>query len=121
MLADGGHICLDVCSLNLFKQKRECATYERNMLNGFWSSGDYYGFLNSFKYEDEKLLLDKYTIFEKNGSIQEIYNWLQCFSKESISDELAASGLKVTEFYSDVSGTSYQEDSLNIAVVAQKL
>ena len=120
MLAAGGHVLLDVCSLNLFKKKKECAIYERNMLNGFWSNEDYYGFLNSFKYKDEKLLLDKYTIFEENGSIQEIYNWLQCFSIKSISGELAASDLRVIEYYSDVSGTPYQDDSLNIAVVIQK-
>ena len=120
MLADNGHVLLDVCSLSLFNKKKESATYERNMLNGFWSNVSYFGFLNSFKYEDEKLLLDKYTIFEENGSIKEIYNWLQCFSKNSISSELAASDLKVIQYYSDVSGTPYQDDSLNMAVVIQK-
>ena len=39
--------------------------YEMNLLNGFWSSEPYYGFLNTFKYEEEKVTLDKYTIVER--------------------------------------------------------
>ena len=55
---------LDVYSLNSFNQKEESATYELNQLNGFWSPVDYYCFVNTFKYEKEKVTLDKYTIIE---------------------------------------------------------
>ena len=55
---------LDVCSLYAFEQRKETAIYENNLLSGFWSPKNYYGFLNTFKYEREKVILDKYTIIE---------------------------------------------------------
>ena len=38
-----------------------------------------YAFVNTIKYEDEKVLLDKYTIFEQNKEVRIVYNWLQHF------------------------------------------
>jgi 2-polyprenyl-3-methyl-5-hydroxy-6-metoxy-1,4-benzoquinol methylase len=57
MLKPEGHVLLDVYSLKSFDLKEEAATYELNQLNGFWSPDDYYGFVNSFKYEKEKVSL----------------------------------------------------------------
>ena len=119
LLDDGGFVVLDLCSLSTFSQKTETVSYGHRLLDGFWSSEDYYGFLNTFKYEDEKVILDKYTIIEKTGT-REIYNWVQCFSRESIRKEFEDSGLKIIEFYSDVAGTPYRDDSMEIAVVAKK-
>ncbi|HEX2967134.1 MAG TPA: methyltransferase domain-containing protein, partial [Syntrophorhabdaceae bacterium] len=62
ILKTGGSVILDVYSLSAFEQKREGAEYEVNQLNGFWSPNKYYGFLNTFKYDEEKVTLDKYTV-----------------------------------------------------------
>ena len=51
ILKSGGSVLLDVYSLSAFEQKQEIATYEVNQLNGFWSPNKYYGFLNTFKYD----------------------------------------------------------------------
>jgi len=120
VLKPEGALLLDVYSLNSFKQKEESATYELNQLNGFWSPDDYYGFVNSFKYENEKVTLDKYTIIEKSRT-RVVYNWLQYFSKESLTKEFEKNGFKVAEIYSDVAGTEYTPDSLEIAIIAKKL
>ena len=64
ILKPSGSVLLDVYSLSAFEQKEEVATYEVNQLNGFWSPNKYYGFLNTFKYDEEKVALDKYTIIE---------------------------------------------------------
>ena len=66
LLKPGGYVLLDVYSLNSFNQKEESATYELNQLNGFWSPDDYYCFVNTFKYDKEKIILDKYTIIEES-------------------------------------------------------
>ena len=63
-LKPSGSVLLDVYSLSAFEQKEEVATYEVNLLNGFWSANKYYGFLNTFKYDEEKVSVDKYTIIE---------------------------------------------------------
>jgi SAM-dependent methyltransferase len=54
VLKPGGSVFLDVYSLAAFEQRKEVAIYELNQLNGFWSPDKYYGFLNTFKYDDDK-------------------------------------------------------------------
>ncbi len=120
LLKPGGHVLLDVYSLAGFKQRKEVAKYELNQLNGFWSPNRYYGFLNTFKYKEEKVVLDKYTIVE-SGHIRTVYNWLQYFSPDGIGAEFSDSGFKITNLYSDVRGMSFDPESSEFAVVAERL
>lgn len=119
-LKPGGFVLLDVYSLNMFGQKEESATYELNQLNGFWSPEDYYCFVNTFKYLEEKVTLDKYTIVEASRT-RVVYNWLQYFSPETLEKEFAESGFTVEKFYSDVAGTPFSPESTEFAVVATLL
>ena len=119
-LKPGGSVLLDVYSLNSFNQKEESASYELNQLNGFWSPEDYYCFVNTFKYEKEKVTLDKYTIVEESRT-RTVYNWLQHFSTESLSNEFEENGFKVEELYSDVAGSPLHSESPEIAIAARKL
>jgi 2-polyprenyl-3-methyl-5-hydroxy-6-metoxy-1,4-benzoquinol methylase len=118
-LKPGGSILLDVYSLSFFNKKEETATYELNQLNKFWSPEDYYCFVNTFKYENEKVILDKYTIIEKFRK-RVVYNWLQCYSKDSLKNEFEENGFKVKEIYSDVAGETFASESEEIAIVAKK-
>jgi SAM-dependent methyltransferase len=120
LLTPDGSVLLDVYSLNIFNQKEESATYELNQLNGFWSSEDYYCFVNTFKYEKEKVILDKYTIVEESRK-RIVYNWLQYFSKDSLRKEFEENGFKVEKLYSDVAGKTYNPESPEIAIVAKKV
>jgi 2-polyprenyl-3-methyl-5-hydroxy-6-metoxy-1,4-benzoquinol methylase len=119
LLKPDGSVLLDVYSLNSFNQREESATYELNQLNGFWSPEDYYCFVNIFKYEEEKVILDKYTIIEESRK-RVVYNWLQCYSKDSLRNEFEENGFKVEELYSDVAGKSFTSGSTEIAIVAKK-
>lgn len=119
LLKPEGAVLLDVHSLNVFDNRQEVATYEYNQLDHFWSSDDYYGFLNTFKYQEEKVTLDKYTIIEKTRT-RVVYNWLQYFSRDSLREELEGSGFKIEELYSDVAGSAFSPESPDIAVVARK-
>ncbi len=120
LLKPDGSLLLDVYSLNAFQKRAETALYEHNLLNGFWSDKDYYGFLNVFKYETEKVVLDKYTIVEASRC-ESIYNWLQYFSPESITQEFQANGFDIVECYSDVAGTPFNNSADEFAIVARKL
>ena len=120
MLNPDGSILFDVYSLNAFVKRQETAIYETNLLNGFWSDKKYYGFLNTFKYEKEKVVLDKYTIIEESR-IREVYNWLQYFSPKELERELNESGFAIEDFYSDVAGSPYDLQSDELAVVAKAL
>jgi SAM-dependent methyltransferase len=119
LLAPNGSVLLDVYSLNAFEQKKELSTYEPNLLACFWSSNDYYGFLNTFKYDTDKVTLDKYTIIEPDR-IRTIYNWLQYFSPKDIEREFAKCGFIVESLYSDVAGAIYDQHSSEFAIVAKK-
>jgi SAM-dependent methyltransferase len=120
LLNAGGSVLLDVYSLNAFDQREEVSTYEHMQLDGFWSKEDYYGFLNTFKYEEEKVILDKYTIIEETHT-RTVYNWLQYFSPETLREEYNENGFKIEEFYSDVAGKTFNSKSTEFAVVARKL
>jgi SAM-dependent methyltransferase len=120
LLNAGGSVLLDVYSLNAFDQREEGSTYEHMQLDGFWSKEDYYGFLNTFKYEEEKVILDKYTIIEE-AHTRTVYNWLQYFSPETLREEYNENGFKIEEFYSDVAGKTFNSKSTEFAVVARKL
>ncbi|MFC2173205.1 SAM-dependent methyltransferase [Acidobacteriota bacterium] len=120
LLESGGSFLLDVYSLATFMQREEKAIYEANLLDGFWASSKYYGFLNTFKYCDEKLILDKYTIVEASRT-RTIYNWLQCFTPETLEAELAKCGLTADKYYSDVAGSPYNPEGTEFAVVAKKM
>jgi 2-polyprenyl-3-methyl-5-hydroxy-6-metoxy-1,4-benzoquinol methylase len=119
LLEPGGFVLLDVYSMTAFDEREETALYGVNFLNGFWSTSKYYGFLNTFKYESEKVILDKHTIIEPKGS-RTIYNWLQYFTPEALEKEARECGLAVEEYYSDVAGTPFMPDCMEFAVVLKK-
>jgi 2-polyprenyl-3-methyl-5-hydroxy-6-metoxy-1,4-benzoquinol methylase len=119
ILEPGGSVLLDVYSLKTFEQREETAAYETNLLDGFWSLHKYYGFLNTFKYEEAKVILDKYTIIEETHT-RTVYNWLQCFSPEDLEREFAECGLAIEELYSNVAGSPFDTEAEEFAVVAHK-
>ena len=119
-LEPGGSVFLDVYSLAAFEQREETVKYAADLLNGFWSPNKYYGFLNTFKYEREKVVLDKYTIIEADRT-RTVYNWLQYFSPEALEDEFVECGFKIENFYSDVAGASFDAKNEGFAVVARKI
>ena len=119
LLKPNGCILMDVYSMVSFSQRTEVASYEFNQLDGFWSPNRYYAFVNTFKYQEEKIILDQYTIIEANR-IRKVYNWLQCYSPELLSEEFSSSGLKVNAIYSNVAGNSFDPNSTEFAVVAER-
>lgn len=119
ILAPGGAVLLDVYSLAAFNDREELAMYQLNQLDGFWSPNRYYGFLNAFKYEVERVSLDKYTIVE-NDRIRTVYNWLQYFTPRDLEGEFGDAGLSISELYSDVAGRPFEPDSSEFAVIAHR-
>jgi len=120
ILKPSGSVLLDVYSLSAFEQKEEIATYEVNQLNGFWSPNKYYGFLNTFKYDEEKVALDKYTIIELDRT-RKVYNWLQYFAPQDLEREFTETGFSVKGLYSDVAGVPYDQKSAEFAVIASRV
>jgi SAM-dependent methyltransferase len=120
ILKPGGSVLLDVYSLEGFRQREEAAIYEFNQLNGFWSPKDYYCFVNTFKYHEEKVILDKYTIISESQE-RIVYNWLQYFTRESLAREFEGSGFEVEGFHSNVAGEAFDPEATEFALVAKKI
>ena len=120
LLKPQGRFVMDVYSHAAFARRDEVVSYAKNLLHGFWSARPYYGFLNTFKYEPEKVILDKYSIIEEN-STRTVYNWLKYFTPETLRDTFAQTGLVIEEVYGDVAGADYDEQADVFAVVARKM
>lgn len=119
LLEPGGTVLLDVYSLAAYRQREEAATYQRSLLHGFWSPDNYYGFLNTFKYAEEKVVLDKYTIVEP-ARTRTVYNWLQYFTPEALEEEFTKCGFNVEARFADVAGSPYDPEGPEFAVIARK-
>jgi SAM-dependent methyltransferase len=118
-LSDDGFLILDVYSLSAFAQKNETIVFEKDLLNGFWAPRPYCGFQVSYKYDAEKVSLDKYTIIKETHQC-EVYNWLQYFSSGSLEIELSIHDLTVESLLGDVAGHSYNPDGSEFAVIVKK-
>ena len=119
ILRAGGAVLLDVYSLAAFHQRRESARYELIERDGFWSPERHYEFLTTFKYDRERVVLDKHTIVEATR-VRTIYNWFQYFNADTLRSELAASGLEVEDLYGDVAGSHFDSNAQEFAVVARR-
>lgn len=117
-LKPNGAVLLDVYSLAAYHRREEAASYAVNLLDGFWSPDKYFGFLNVFKYDREKLVLDKYTIVEP-GRTRTVFNWLQYFGPDDITREFAGAGFGVEAFYNDVAGAPFEPGADEFAVIAR--
>jgi 2-polyprenyl-3-methyl-5-hydroxy-6-metoxy-1,4-benzoquinol methylase len=119
LLLPDGRVLLDVYSLSAFSKREEVAAFSVNHGGGFWSPNKYYEFKNAFKYEHEKVFLEKYTVVELNRT-RTIYNWLQHFDRDSLQDEFLKSGLEISAFYADAAGRPFDPHADEFAVVAKR-
>jgi 2-polyprenyl-3-methyl-5-hydroxy-6-metoxy-1,4-benzoquinol methylase len=117
ILKPGGKILLDVCSMAGYAEREETSSIELSEQNGFWSPNRYYCFLNTFKYDEEKVILDKYTLIEADR-VRTVYNWLQYFSPEALGAEFGECGLKIDQVMANVAGDPYDPSKSEFAIIA---
>ena len=118
MLGEDGAFLFDGYLMNAFGKKKEMAIYQHSLMDGFWSEKEYYCFLNVFKYPEERVTLDQYTIIEENRTWQ-VYNWLQYYPFNNLTETLQTCGFEIAEKYGDVCGSAYSEEADEFAVVAR--
>lgn len=116
-LKPGGQVLLDVYSMNGFAAKTEQATHDFNLLDGFFSPDPYFGFVNTFKYPDERVILDKYTIIQSLSS-REFYNWLQYYDTDQLAAEFAEGGFRIGELLGNVAGDPFDAEATEFAIIA---
>jgi SAM-dependent methyltransferase len=119
LLQPGGHFLFDVYSLAFYETWEEMAAYGAGMMDGFWSAEPYYGFQNTFRYDDEKVALERYLIVERDRQT-EYFNWFQHYSLASLTAEVEAAGLIVDEAFGDVAGEEFDASLPEFAVVVRR-
>lgn len=117
LISGGGHLLLDVVSRAAFAKKQATTLFAEQLMDGFWSAEPYFGLLRSFRYDDDDIGLDRYTIFEPERS-WEVYNWLQYFSPADLETEFAAAGLRIAATFANVCGDPYDSTAEEFAVIA---
>jgi hypothetical protein len=119
MLAPGGAFLFDVYSLAYFATWEEQVAYGPGLMDDFWSSKPYYGFLNTFRYEQDNVMLEKYTIVERGG-VSEYLNWFQHYDLAGLTAEVERSGLVLERPVGDVAGEAFEETAPEFAVIARR-
>ena len=119
ILAPGGSFLFDVYSLAAFETWEEQVAYGPGLMDGFWSAQPYYGFLNTFRYEAERVVLEKYAIVEAAG-MREYLNWFQHYDVASLTAEVEAVGLQVSAVHGDVAGAAFDANTPEFAVEVQQ-
>lgn len=118
ILKKDGKILLDVFSTPAYDSREELSAVAPNLMGGFWSAEEYVGISQTWKYDDEKVILDKYDIATALNTFT-VYNWLQYYTRERLEREIVSQGLRISEWYSDVSGRPLEKDSTTMAVVLE--
>ena len=95
-LKPGGLFVFDVVSETAFAVVEEGSRFGRRYMDGFWSAEDYFAFHQTFRYPEERLALDRFTIVEESGT-WEVFNWMQYYTPGSLRAELAANGFEMIE------------------------
>lgn len=117
-LAPGGAFLVDVHSLATFARLPEVHEVAPDLFGGFFAAEPYTGELRRFRYEEEHVTLDRYRITTATRTT-ELLNWLQHYTPEALTAELAAADLAVGALFGDVAGTPLQDDSRDIAAIAR--
>ncbi|MEU3016040.1 class I SAM-dependent methyltransferase [Nocardiopsis sp. NPDC007018] len=119
-LAHGGSLLFDVDAEPALERVREGRTYAPNLMDGFWSARPYHGFRHTFRYDDERVSVDRYTIVTEDG-IRVFHTWVRYFTPDTLAAELTAGGFVVEEVLGDLTGAPYDPASGEFAVRARPL
>lgn len=117
-LTSGGRLVMDVYTLSAFRIFAERALIADRLWNGFWAPGEYIGLMKSFKYDAEKISLERFLLIEPDKQ-WEIYNWLQYFSLSSLEGELSQAGFEIEYHAGSLAGEAFSEESQLLALVAR--
>lgn len=117
-LKPGGLFVLDVFTPTWLMKHKENTSWEVVGQGGFWSPNPHIC-LNAEYLYGENIHLQRHIILE-NKNVRCFNIWNTCFTKQSLSDELAACGFTHTNYFSDVTGTAYTEDSETLCVLVKK-
>ncbi|MFC9268654.1 SAM-dependent methyltransferase [Streptomyces zhihengii] len=118
-LRTGGSFVFDVDSAAAFTDVREQAAYAPSLMDGFWSDGPYFGFHHTYRYERERVSLDKFDIVEAHRR-RVFFNWVRYFTPDELAAELTAAGFTDVRVLGDLAGAPYDSRAPHFTAVAHE-
>ena len=117
-LKPGGLFLFDVFTPQWNSGREESTSWKVCEHGGFWSSNPHIC-LNAQYYYDESIGMGRTVIIE-DGNIRSFNIWDICFTKKSLSEEIQLHRLTPLDYYSDVEGKPYEENSPTLCAVMKK-
>ncbi|MDQ2079269.1 class I SAM-dependent methyltransferase [Xanthobacteraceae bacterium Astr-EGSB] len=117
-LKPGGLFIFDLFSQGQFAERAESTSFARNMMDGFWSAADYFGFLKVFLYPEECVALDRYLIVEDSRSF-EVFNWMRYYSPQAARAEFDGNGFQIERLVDVSTGAPWTLSASPFAVIAR--
>lgn len=115
-LKPGGKLILDGFTKNNYSgfTENQKVSFEES---GYWSASPYTCIERTFRYDEGSLFLEQYIII--NETACKCYNnWNYAFDADTLQNQLEKAGFTHFQFYSDVTGKGFSEDSKTVCVVA---
>ena len=114
-LKPGGLFVLDVLTEQAFEARQPDCVYAENLLDGFWSANDYFGFQHTFTYPDDFVTLDQYTIIEAERTWQ-VFNWLTHFRPDDLLAEFEGADFEIIEMNEGLAGSEPAHNHSHVVV-----
>lgn len=118
-LKPGEYFILDVTT-RLHRQKYGNRNNWYALETGFWKADPHLVLEQGFDYPEDAIYLDQAIVIEAEGKISVYRNWFQDYDLKTITAELEAGGFRVQSAWSDLTGTTYIEDTKWIGLIAQR-
>ncbi len=112
-LKKDGIFFFDVHHLDFFSSVKE-STHKTKEVDGFYMSGESDITYTTYKYYHDKLILNH--IVAKGIREVELFNWLQCYSIDSIKEVLKNNGFELLEVFTSTYGNDgFNDNSFTVS------
>ncbi|BCG60767.1 class I SAM-dependent methyltransferase [Paenibacillus sp. URB8-2] len=118
-LKPGGKFVFDVFTPNKYRNHTDSRTWNSYKC-GFWRPTPHLCLSSNYWYPEERVHLHQTIVIDDNEDLQ-VYNiWDKTYTLDELSSILSCIGFEELEFYSDITGREYEEDSEIITVIAKR-
>lgn len=115
-LKPGGKLILDGFMKNNYRNftERQKVSYEES---GYWSASPYMCIERTFRYDEKCLFLEQYIVITET-ECKCYNNWNYAFDGDTLQNLFEKAGFTDFQFYRDVTGKAFSEDSETICIIA---
>ena len=119
-LKPNGYLIFDLFTRHYFETREPDQSWYVSNYDGFWSDKEHLLLQSHFKYKNEKVRLDKYTLIFADGKMRTHHIWKHYFSLKRAIDMVQQHNFTVKDYWSNLRGRPYEKESPWIGMIVQK-